>query len=153
MALLARQVILEERLLWYGAISVRPSGTMSSTLHFIRKVFVLCVLNKNRTMDNVQKHNNCISLSQTFKILLIKLILHSLFRELHLGYDILPHTAITLVFYCYAKHRGMFHTQSYGSTRPLGLSVSTQVNRRLCLRNSETTDSKCHAHCKTRHYQ
>jgi hypothetical protein len=47
----------------------------------------------------------------------------------------------------------MFHTQSYVSTRPLCLSVCTQVNRRLCLRNSETTDNKRHAHCKTRHYQ
>jgi hypothetical protein len=30
--------------------------------------YPLCVLNKNKTMDNVQKHNNCISIlsSQTF---------------------------------------------------------------------------------------
>jgi hypothetical protein len=42
--LLARKVVLEERWLWYGALSMRPLGTISWVLHFMRKVRWLEVL-------------------------------------------------------------------------------------------------------------
>jgi hypothetical protein len=52
-----------------------------------------CILNKNRTMDNVQKHNNCINISssQTFRYYKQKIVNHTFLGTLHQYYEQMSH--------------------------------------------------------------